>query len=106
MRAASLRGCVKHPAAPGRLNPGLILSFNFLGVLIMFTQVNQEQWADHCSNFNTYCRAMNYPAPNPSFMECVISREPDKPWQKPGRVGAIVGRVEYRCDGSILYFIA
>jgi hypothetical protein len=64
-------------------------------------QVTQDQWADHVSNFRTYQTESIF-RNGVSWMNSLIS--PDAPKDQ-GPPRALVGRVEYRPDGSKVYFI-
>lgn len=67
--------------------------------------VTAEQWANHCSNFRTTGTEQNFRS-GVSWLTLSISEHPPRAPQRPGPVGAIVGRVEYRPDGSRVYLIA
>ena len=67
-------------------------------------QVTAEQWADHCSNFRTTGTEQNFRS-GFSWLTLAISQGAPKHWQLKGEPGAIVGRVEYRPDGTRVYFI-
>lgn len=67
-------------------------------------EVNAEQWADHCSNFRTTSTEQNFRS-GVSWLTLAISPHPPRAPQLSGQPGAIVGRVEYRPDGTRTYFI-
>lgn len=67
-------------------------------------QVTQNTWADHCARWATYDREFIYSGSS-TLLETFISTRTPGPGQEKGKSGAIVGRVEYRPDGTRLYFI-
>lgn len=68
-------------------------------------QVTVEEWAEHCSNYRTTGSEQRIGG-DVSWMTLAISGHAPKPWDKTGPAGAIVGRVEYRPDGSRIYWIS
>ena len=68
-------------------------------------EVTAAQWADHVSGFRTYQTESVFRS-GVSWMNSIVSdNPPNKSFQKPAKPGAIVGRVEYRPDGTRAYFI-
>lgn len=67
-------------------------------------QVNADTWASHCARWPTYSREYIFSGSS-TLMETFISHSPPRPGQESGKVGAMVGRVEYLPNGEKRYFI-
>lgn len=67
--------------------------------------VTADQWADHVSSFRTYQTESVFSG-GVSWLNSIVSDyPPNKPYQQKAKPGALVGRVEYRPDGTKIYMI-